>query len=201
MKRPIITERMFLYWTDREHPNTCRMTVRMQDAIELTIMQKALRQTDLETQQTTFRGITLLQNDTDTMAARFWQSKEGADRVDQMPTVAARHEVMKGLTQRTQTMTSCFISYVGKANFGAAERYIREMYTEVYSTHAMGAEISAIGGTFCISFMQLFTTDVYLDAFLDELRQLGIDCRIISRHPILVAPVADYRKKDTLTLK
>jgi len=160
-----------------------------------------IRHADLETQQTTFRGITLLQNDTDTMAARFWQSKEGADRVDQMPTVAARHEVMKGLTQRTQTMTSCFISYVGKANFGAAERYIREMYTEVYSTHALGAEISAIGGTFCISFMQLFTTDVYLDAFLDELRQLGIDCRIVSRHPILVAPVADYRKKDTLTLK
>ena len=28
-----------------EHPNTCRMTVRMQDAIELTMMQEALRQT------------------------------------------------------------------------------------------------------------------------------------------------------------
>ena len=36
---------MFLYWTDREHPNTCRMTVRMQDAIELTMMQEALRRT------------------------------------------------------------------------------------------------------------------------------------------------------------
>ena len=87
----------------------------------------------------------------------------------------------------------CFISYVGKANFGAAERYIREMYTEVYSTHAMGAEVSAIGGTFCISFMHLFTTDIYLNAFLDELCQLGIDCQIVSRHPILVAPVADFR--------
>lgn len=202
MKRPIITERMFLYWTDREHPNTCRMTVRMQDAIELTIMQKALRQTDLETQQTTFRGITLLQNDTDTMAARFWQSKEGADRVDQMPTVAARHEVMKGLTQRTQTMTSCFIAYVGKANFGAAERYIREMYTEVYSTHALGAEISAIGGTFCIR-LHAGSSPPMSTWMLSStsLRHLGIDYRIVSHHPILVAPVADYRKKDTLTLK
>ena len=45
MKRPVISERMFLYWTDREHPNTCRMTVRMQDAIEVTMMQEALRQT------------------------------------------------------------------------------------------------------------------------------------------------------------
>ena len=98
-------------------------------------------------------------------------------------------------------ITERMFLYWTDREFGAAERYIREMYTEVYSTHAMGAEISAIGGTFCISFMQLFTTDVYLDAFLDELRQLGIDCRIVSRHPILVAPVADYRKKDTLTLK
>ena len=108
--------------------------------------------------------------------------------------MAARHEAMKGLTQRIQTMTSCFISYVGKANFGAAERYIREMYTEVYSTHALGAEISAIGGTFRISFMQLFTTDVYLNAFISELKQIGLDYTVLERRPIRVASVADYRK-------
>ena len=128
------------------------------------------------------------------MAAQFWQSKEGADRVDQLPTVTARHEAMKGLTQRTQTIGTCFVSYVGKANFGAAEHYIREMYTEVYSTHALGAEISAINGTCCISFMQLFTTDVYLSAFLSELKQIGLDYTVLERRPIRVASVADYRK-------
>ena len=139
-------------------------------------------------------GNSPLTPDTDTMVARFWQSKEGADRVDQLPTVAARHEAMKGLTQRTLAMGSCFISYVGKANFAATERYIREMYTEVYSAHALGAEISAIGGTFCISFMQLFTTDVYLNAFLSELKQIGLDYTVLERRPIRVASVADYRK-------
>ena len=93
-----------------------------------------------------------------------------------------------------RAMGSCFVSYVGKANFGAAERYIREMYTEVYSAHALGAEISAIGGTFCISFMQLFTTDVYLNAFLSELKQIGLDYTVLERRPIRVASVADYRK-------
>ena len=130
-----------------------------------------IRHADFETQQTAFRGITLL-----------------------LPTVAARHEAMKGLTQRTLAMGSCFISYVGKANFSATERYIREMYTEVYSAHALGAEISAIGGTFCISFMQLFTTDVYLNAFLSELKQIGLDYTVLERRPIRVASVADYRK-------
>ena len=50
-------------------------------------------------------------------------------------------------------ITERMFLYWTDREFGAAERYIREMYTEVYSTHAMGAEISAIGGTFCISFM------------------------------------------------
>ena len=57
----------------------------------------------------------------------------------------------------------------------------------------MGAEISAIGGTFCISFMQLFTTDVYLNAFLSELKQIGLDYTVLERRPIRVASVADYR--------
>ena len=152
-----------------------------------------IRYADLETQETTFRGITLLQNDADTMAARFWRSKEGMDQIDQMPTVAARHEAAKGLTQRTQTMTTCFVSYVGKANFGAAERYIREMHTEVYSTHALGAEISAVSGTFCISFMQLFTTDEYLNAFLEELRQIGLNYTVTERRPVRVSSVENYR--------
>jgi hypothetical protein len=68
------------------------------------------------------------------------------------------------------------------------------MYTEVYSPHALGAEISAIGGMFCITFMQRFTTDVYLNAFLSELNQIGLDYTVLERRPIRVASVADYRK-------
>ena len=46
----------------------------------------------------------------------------------------------------------------------------------------------------CISFMQLFTTDVYLNAFLSELKQIGLDYTVLERRPIRVASVADYRK-------
>ena len=61
-------------------------------------------------------------------------------------------------------------------------------------TDAIGAELSAINGTFCISFMHLFTTDAYLDAFLDELRQLGIGYEIADRHKVMLAPIPDYRE-------
>ena len=82
----------------------------------------------------------------------------------------------------------------GKANLGAAEQYVSEMYTEVYTPYALTIEMSAVNGTFCISLMQRFADDTYLDAFLDELRQIGISYRIATRHPVTVAPIADYRK-------
>ena len=60
--------------------------------------------------------------------------------------------------------------------------------------HAILVEVSAAGGTFCISFMQLFTEDNYLNAFLDELHQQGIGYEIADRHKVMLAPIPDYRK-------
>ena len=36
--------------------------------------------------------------------------------------------------------------------------------------------------------------DAYLDAFLDELRGQNLTCEIADRHPLQLAPIADYRK-------
>ena len=54
-------------------------------------------------------------------------------------------------------------------------------------------EVSAAAGVFSISFMQRFATDVYLDTFLDELHQQGLTYEIPDRHPLQIAPIADYR--------
>ena len=67
------------------------------------------------------------------------------------------------------------------------------MYTEVFTPYALAIEMSAVGGTFCISLMQRFEDDRYLDAFLDEFRQLGLTYRIANRHKMIVVPIADYR--------
>ena len=67
------------------------------------------------------------------------------------------------------------------------------MYTEAYTPYALAIEMSAVGGTFCISLMQRFADDTYLNAFLDEFRQIGLAYRIATRHPMRVAPIADYR--------
>ena len=94
------------------------------------------------------------------------------------------------MTDRVITAT---VSYVGKAHLGAAEQYVREMRTETDSAYMIVVEVSAAAGVFSISFMQRFATDVYLDTFLDELHQQGLTYEIPDRHPLQIAPIADYR--------
>ena len=77
---------------------------------------------------------------------------------------------------------------------GTAERYIREIQTEATSLHTILVEVSAAGGTFCISFMQMFAEDNYLNAFLDELCQQDIGYEIADRHKVRLASITDYRK-------
>jgi len=44
-----------------------------------------------------------------------------------LPTIAARRQALTALVEFPDLMGTCGLSYVGKANFGAAERYVREM--------------------------------------------------------------------------
>ncbi len=69
-----------------------------------------------------------------------------------------------------------------------------EIQTEATSLHAILVEVSATGGTFCISFMQMLAEDDYLNAFLDELCQQGIGYEITDRHRARLASISDYRK-------
>ena len=92
-------------------------------------------------------------------------------------------------------MASCMLSYVGKARLGAAERYVREMVSEANSAYMLLLEVSADAGRFTISFSHRFATDAYLNAFLDELRTLGLSPEVADRHPLHLAPIADYRNK------
>ena len=135
-----------------------------------------------------------LQSNEDNVIEGFWQTQNTQDMFEKVPTLDGRHQAMAKAFSVALSAASACVSYVGKANLGAAEQYVSEMYTEAYTPYALTVEMSAVNGTFCISLMQRFADDTYLDAFLDELRQIGISYRIATRHPVTVAPIADYRK-------
>ena len=166
----------------------------MAGALRLTLNNE-MQGMDLELQQTIFRGMVALQSNEDNVIESFWQTQNTQDMFEKVPTLEGRHQAMvKAFSVVPSAATAC-VSYVGKANLGAAEQYVSEMYTEAYTPYALTIEMSAVGGTFCISWMQRFADDTYLDAFLDELHQIGITYRIATRHPMTVAPIADYRKE------
>ena len=153
-----------------------------------------MRDMPLDLQQTIYRGMVVLQSNADNVAAGFWQTKGIMDQLDQIPTVKGRHQAMQGAYERALSTCSFVVSYVGKARFGAAERYVTHFCTEVFTHYALTIEMSAVGGKFCISWMHRFSTDVYLDALFDEMRQLGLNATISWRRPLLVATVADYHE-------
>lgn len=67
------------------------------------------------------------------------------------------------------------VSYVGKANFREAEKYIRDFRTWTDpSGIALTAQISAVNGCFGIDIIQAFSSPIYVNAFLDELDENGI---------------------------
>ena len=141
----------------------------MAGSLRLTLNDE-MRGMDLELQQTIFRGMVALQSNEDNVIEGFWQTQNTQDMFEKVPTLEGRHQAMAKAFSVALSAASACVSYVGKANLGAAEQYVSEMYTEVYTPYALTIEMSAVNGTFCISLMQRFADDTYLDAFLDELK-------------------------------
>lgn len=152
-----------------------------------------LQQEDFETQVAAFRAMMKEQAYPDNLQAYFWQTQDRMDSLEQLPTLSARSQAFSAVNKLSQQYGSCVVSYVGKAELGAAEQYVKEMHTVASTPYMIALEVSAAGGVFTISFMQRFTTDTYLSTFLDELHRQGLTCEIADRHPLQLPPIADYR--------
>jgi hypothetical protein len=92
---------------------------------------------------------------------------KGSDR-ERVEFAAAIGSIAQGVITAT-------VSYVGRANFGEAERYIRDfrLWTSTAS-NGMTVEMSAVNGRFTLDFLQTFSSPVFVNAFLRELEDNGI---------------------------
>lgn len=79
---------------------------------------------------------------------------------------------INALAARVITAT---VSYVGKADYQEAERYIRDFRAWTSSAaDGLTIEISAVNGRFTLDFLQTFSSPVFVNAFLKELEENGI---------------------------
>ena len=77
------------------------------------------------------------------------------------------------------------VSYVGRGNFGDAERYIRDFHLWANAMNEnILIEISAINGRFILDFSQNFSCPVYWRAFLDQLEENRIDYEVQPAAPL-----------------
>ena len=127
----------------------------------------------------------------DILRAHFWQTADRMDLLDRLPTLKARHQTMAPQVKViARQRGSASLSYVGKANLGAAEQYVRELRTESDTPNLVLIELAAVSGLFCLSFMHQFGTSIYLNAFLDELQQQGVSYTITERHQIEIPSIS-----------
>jgi len=152
---------------------------------------KELQTLDIEGQMAAMRQMVVQQTTPDRLQAYFWQTADRMDLLEQMPTIEARRQAMSQVAVVSRQYGSTTLSYVGRANMGGAERYVRELRTESCTPYLIALQVAAVSGKFCLTFMQQFSTDAYLDAFLGELREQGITWEITGRHPMEIASIAD----------
>ena len=106
-------------------------------------------------------------------------------------------EMIGGMTNRLITAT---VSYVGKANYREAEKYIRDFRLWTCSTgETILIEISAVNGKFTLDVIQPFDDSMLVNAFLKELDENGITYDLQDVNPLDMPDVRlPWRKAENL---
>lgn len=129
-----------------------------------------MRDWPLERQGTIYRGMVFAQTD-DEMVLVGVASNAGMNRmILSKESDQERLEVMNQINALTQRLITATVSYVGKANYKEAEKYIRDFRSWTSpSTNGLLVEIAAVNGRFMIDFLQKFSNPLFVNAYLKEL--------------------------------
>lgn len=155
-------------------PQTCY------PAAWLTCMEynKEMESLPFDEQCTIFRGKLILDTDKSNMsllASSFQQfSKAIVAQKDLKSKMDFLATALSSAAPRTFS-----VSYAGKTSYGTCDAHIRGLASEVFVLSPMTLEITVAGGSFFVTYSQMFEEDIYFNAFLKELSSLGVEYRIV----------------------
>ena len=134
-----------------------------------------MRNWPLDRQATAYRGMVFAQTQEEAVLAGV-ASQKG---INQMILTKESDQERIGLASYISNMAkgiiTATVSYVGKANYKEAEKYIRDFRLWTSQEHnGILVEISAVNGRFTLDFTQAFSSPVYVNTFLKELDENGI---------------------------
>ena len=143
-----------------------------------------LKKLDFSTQATCLRGMVTLQSDADMVLDQIREYRALVERLKAMKDHRERRACCVGRMEALSKCLTATVSYVGKADLGDVERYIREYdalpSTALPSTHVpLTIELSAVNGYFFLNFIQFFREEEYFSTFIGELYRNNIDYEVL----------------------
>ena len=135
---------------------------------------------DLSLLCTVTRGQIMLQAQPENALFALKKMKEGLSGLLKIPSIGLKMLAIWPTASRRRTTFT--LSYANSRSFGPLDPYIEELYylTEP-STSAVMCEIACINQAFFLHFEQRFESEALLNAFLDEMRSVGIQPELLRR--------------------
>ena len=134
-----------------------------------------MRDWPLEEQGTIYRGMVFAQTEEETVLRGVASNVGMVRMILSKESDAERLGVIAAINELAKSLITATVSYVGKANYKEAERYIRDFRSWTSSaSNGLLVEIAAVNGRFTIDFIQHFSSPIVVNAFLKELDDNGI---------------------------
>lgn len=141
---------------------------------------------DLTKACTIARGQIINQTLPDNLVHSVKQTQQDFVQIDAIPTLEMKLGAL-GETLAPPRATA-MVSYTGNRTMGDLDPYIDEFYC-VAETIGVGilTEINCLNHSFYLSITQNFTSDAYVQAFLEELREAGVAYEVMGEEPFFVS--------------
>ena len=79
--------------------------------------------------------------------------------------------------------------------FGPLDPYIEELYLLAHpDVMDVGCEITCINHNFFLAFIQSFSSEVFLNMFLEELKSVGIAYEVMRKEPLRLCGMEAYNR-------
>lgn len=134
---------------------------------------------DVEKQNTVVRGQVILKGDKDSDIASINRLIEAFPNESSFDD---KKDAMARFAEKSVLRKTFGISYVGKMDWCGLEHYVEDLHAYIGEKHTKNMlliEVMTVGEDFSLTFMQSGKGEKYLNAFMDEIRSLGISVNLV----------------------
>ena len=142
-------------------------------------MAPRLNKWDVEKQNTVVRGQVILKGDKDSDIASINRLIEAFPNESSFDD---KKDAMARFAEKSVLGKTFGISYVGKMDWCGLEHYVEDLHAYIGEKHTKNMlliEVMTVGEDFSLTFMQSGKGNKYLNAFMNEIRSLGISVNLV----------------------